>query len=77
MKNKMVNLNDHLFAQIERLSEEGIKPGVLEVEINRTKAITSVAREIIAGGKLALEARKAVDDREIKDLPPLLAAPVS
>ena len=70
----MVDLNNHLFAQIERLSDEELEPGELEKEINRTKAITSVAREIIAGGKLVLEAKRAVDDRGIKDMPPLLTA---
>ena len=72
MKNKLVDLNDHLFAQIERLGEENMTAEKLEFELNRTKAITNVAREIVAGGKLQLEAQKALGDRVIPEIPPML-----
>lgn len=56
MKNKLTDLNDHLFAQIERLGDEDLKKDDLDVEITRTKAITSVASQIINNAKVALEA---------------------
>lgn len=34
MKNKLTNLNDHLFAQIERLGEEGLTNDKLKAKIN-------------------------------------------
>jgi len=58
MKNKMTDLHNHLFAQLERLSEEGLKGNALQDEIERSKAVTSVAREIISNGSLCLKAEE-------------------
>jgi hypothetical protein len=60
-KNKLSDLNDHLFAQLERLSDEDLSGDRLLEEINRAKAVTGVAREIIAGGSLVLKAKVAAD----------------
>lgn len=56
MKNKLSDLNDHLFAQLERLSDEQIKGDELQAEIERGKAITSVSREIVSMSALVLKA---------------------
>lgn len=63
MKNTLGDLNNHLFAQLERLSDEDIKGERLEEEINRAKAVTQVASKIIENGSLVLEAKKLADDR--------------
>ncbi|AZS15340.1 hypothetical protein [Paenibacillus lutimineralis] len=63
MKNTLGDLNNHLFAQLERLSDEDMTGEKLADEINRAKAVTSVASQIIANGSLVLEARKLADDR--------------
>ncbi len=63
MKNTLGDLNNHLFAQLERLSEEDLTGEKLADEINRAKAVTSVASQIIANGSLVLEARRLADDR--------------
>ena len=68
MKNTMGDLNNHLFAQIERISDESIKGEQLAEEIQRAKAVTSVASQIIANGSLVLEAQKLNDDRFNADL---------
>ena len=47
MKNKFIDLNNHLFAQLERLSNEELKGEGLTTEISRSKAISSVANNII------------------------------
>lgn len=72
MKNKLVDLNNHLFAQLERLGEEKLSPEQLGKEIERDKAITGVAREIIANGKLALDAQIALGEQQIKFIPKML-----
>lgn len=72
MKNKLSNLNDHLFAQLERLSDEDVKGDDLKQEIERAKAVTAVSREIINGGNLALKAAKAWSDGDITCAPKML-----
>ena len=58
MKNKLADLNNHLFAQLERLGDEEIKGDALTEEISRAKAITSVAQQIVNNGNLVLNAIK-------------------
>ena len=72
MRDKMTHLSQHLFSQIERLSEENITPEKLELEIKKAVAITKTSREIIDVGKLVLEAHKAMDNLEINTLPAML-----
>lgn len=58
MKNKLSDLNNHLFAQLERLSDEDVKGDELDEEIKRAEAVCSVATQIIDNGSLALRAEK-------------------
>jgi hypothetical protein len=72
MKNKMIDLNNHLFSQMERLCKDNLSSEELANEIERSKAISLVARNIIDNGKLALDASKAIAERSIPKLPRLL-----
>lgn len=72
MKNKLSDLNDHLFMQLERLGDESLEPDKLMKEIDRGKAITAVAQQIIANGKLVLDAQMALGDQSIKEIPKML-----
>lgn len=60
MKNKLVDLNNHLFAQLERLSEEDLTPDQIENEVKRTEAIVSVSQQIVANADLAIKGAKLV-----------------
>lgn len=51
-------LNSSLFATLERLANSSLKGDALAEEINRSKAITEVAKEIVSANKLGLEAAK-------------------
>jgi ribosomal protein L17 len=62
MKNKLADLNNHLFAQLERLSEEGISAEQIETECKRADAIVSVADQITRGAELQLKAVKILAD---------------
>lgn len=62
MKNTLSDLNNHLFAQLERLSDEDLDEEEVKKEVVRSKAITSVARVIVANGKLALDTMKHIDE---------------
>jgi hypothetical protein len=60
MKNKLIDLNNHLFAQLERLSEEGLSKEDIEQEVVRTDAIVSVSQQIVQNADLTLKAAKLV-----------------
>jgi cyanate lyase len=62
MKNRLSDLNDHLFAQIERLSEEGLTPEKLETEVKRGNAIVAVADQILRHASLQVQAAKILAD---------------
>jgi transketolase C-terminal domain/subunit len=61
MKNKLSDLNNHLFAEIERLGDEDLKGEELAREIGRAKAVCDVAATIVANGRLVLDAARAAD----------------
>lgn len=72
MKNGMMDLNDHLFCQLERLSDEDLKGDALKAEIERSNAITKVSTSIINNAALALKAQHLHDSGEIKNTPKML-----
>jgi len=64
MKNKLTDLNDHLFAQLERLSEEGLTAQQIASEVERTGAIVGVAEQIVRNADLQLKAVAMVTQHE-------------
>ena len=66
MKNSLGDLNNHLFAQLERLGDEDIQGEKLQEEITRAKAISDIATQVIANGTLVLKASIAINDGDIR-----------
>jgi hypothetical protein len=60
MKNKLADLNDHLFAQLERLSDEDLIGEKLEEEVKRASAIVEVSDQIVGNAKIQLDAVKTL-----------------
>lgn len=58
MRNTLGDLSLHLFAQLEKLSDDDLKGEELKEEILRTKAIEIITKQIIDNGHLALQAQK-------------------
>lgn len=78
MKNKLIDLNNHLFAQIERLSDEELLDDKLKEEIERSRAIGSVAKNVIDNARLCLDAQLAYDDSmRIRRLPEMLGIEIN
>jgi len=84
-KNTLGDLNDHLFAQLERLNDEKIESEKLQEEISRAKAVANIATQIILNGSLVLKAQEFVHEYGLieegikradrgKKFPPMLRA---
>lgn len=58
MKNKLSDLNNHLFAQLERLSDEDLSPEDLEREVKRADAIVNVSDQVLSTADTSLKAAK-------------------
>lgn len=73
-RNTLGDLNNHLFAQLERLNDEEIKGEALEEEMNRAKAITSIAKEIINNANTVLKAKELQIEycKDDKEMPKML-----
>ena len=61
-KNKLVDLNNHLFEELERLNDENLKGEELQEERERAKSMANIAQTIINNGELALKAQKHFDE---------------
>lgn len=61
-RNKLSDLNDHLFAQIERLTEEGIDDEMFELEKERSRCLSNLSKQVIGVHKLVLDAAKLAND---------------
>lgn len=53
MKNKIEDLRNHLFAQLEKLSD--CNKSQLDVEINRANAMVEMAKTLIESAKVEVE----------------------
>lgn len=61
MRNKQIDLDNHLFAQLERLDDEELAGEELEREIKRAKAISSIAAQINESRANSLKAAQFMD----------------
>ena len=62
MKNTLGDLNNHLFAQLEKLGDEDMSEEELDKEIRRSEAIAKVSEQIIKTGELQFKAMKHMDE---------------
>lgn len=63
--NTLADLNNHLFSQIERLSDDSLKGENLKHEIDRANSLAKVASQIISNGNLALKVKILQDEKRI------------
>ena len=75
-KNTLNDLNDHLFAQLEKLMDDEVSPEQIEREIARSKAVTAVAETIVRNGELAFKVMQHMNeyrsDGELAPVPTML-----
>jgi Asp-tRNA(Asn)/Glu-tRNA(Gln) amidotransferase C subunit len=76
-KNKLSDLNDHLFAQIERLSDEDMTPEKLASEAQRAEAIVGLADQVVRIADTSLRAATlfAKHGKEVLPMLPKIGGP--
>lgn len=62
MKNTLGDLNNHLFAQLEKLNDDELVGEQLEAEIKRTEAMAKIGEQIIRNGELQFKAMQHMDE---------------
>lgn len=70
MKNKISDLNNHLFSQLERLGDEDLTPEQIEQEVKRGQAIVAVADQLVKSAAIQLAAVKIAVESGYKIDPP-------
>lgn len=74
MKNSLADLNNILFEQLERLNDDEVMELSPDAEIERAKALSSIANQIVRSASLQLQAAKFMDESAIsnKEMPAVL-----
>lgn len=57
-KNKLTDLNNHLFEQLERLNDDELSAEGIDTEIKRSKAMSGISSEIIKLAEISLKAEE-------------------
>lgn len=62
MKNTLMDLNNYLFEQIERLNDDDLTEEELEKELKKTDAVVKLSEKIIENGELAFKTMRHMDE---------------
>lgn len=62
MSGTLNDLNEYLFEQMDRLSNDDLTEEQLEMELKRADAITRTAKTIIDNGDLAFRVKQHMDE---------------
>lgn len=71
MKNKLSDLTNHLFAQLERLGDEDLTAEQIDQEVKRSEAIVSISDQVVGNANLQLKAAKLFADHGAAVVPHL------
>ena len=63
-KNKLEDVRDHLFAQLERLGDEDMTQEQLDLEIKRARSIATVSSQIIETAKVEVDFIEAIGETD-------------
>ena len=77
MKNNLADLNNHLFAMLEELEDDGLEkdPQQLEKTLKKARAISSISSQILKVANVQVQAIKTMENCGLvnNDMPALLA----
>ncbi len=77
MSKNLGDLHGSLFEQLDRLNKDGLKGEELKQEIDRAKAMGSIAQSIIKNGELVLRAKTELSPNVINNTVPMLGVTAS
>jgi hypothetical protein len=72
MKNKLMDLNNILFAQLEQLSDIDIVGDDLKQEVDRSKAMCHVAAHIVDNARVSLKAHTLLNRGHMNSAPKMI-----
>lgn len=75
MQNTLRDLNNHLFAQLEKLNDDDLNGEKLDTEVKRAEAMTKIGEQIIKNGELQFKAMRHMDEygyERKKEVPEML-----
>lgn len=61
-RNTLGDLNNHLFAQLEKMDDDELTGEQLDNEIRRTEAMAKISEQIIKNGELQFRAMKHMEE---------------
>ncbi|RGN68222.1 hypothetical protein DXB55_00525 [Streptococcus anginosus] len=61
VRNKLSDLTNTLFAQLETLDDRDLTEEELKVELQRSKQMVAISGQVLQAGQLSLEAEKFKD----------------
>ena len=67
-QNKLTDLNNHLFAELERLGDEELTGDKLKEELGRAKGVATISSQIIKNANTMLSAARFFDDHMNDDI---------
>ena len=72
MKNTLADLNNYLFEELERITDDSLTDEERKKEYERSKAVTSVAQTIVNNAQLALNVMKQAYEQGDKPAVPAM-----
>ena len=63
MQNKLSDLNNYLFEQLERLNDDDLNEEQFKKEVARSKAISSIASSIVGNANIMFKATKFLEEQ--------------
>lgn len=67
-RNTLEDLNNHLFAMIEKLGDDDIQGDELKQEIERAHAMSGLAKDVVANAHLVLSVARFNDTKNDADI---------
>jgi len=73
MENTAVDLHNHLFAQLDRVTNTSLKGAELIEEMRRADTVCKISAQIISNQNMVINAHRMAEDCGLTELPNILS----